>query len=91
VEHPAVRNTCRYLKKKGAAVLIELEVDSEGMLSEDALDDQIVDEDTIVSLMWANNETGVIFPVCELARKVKSRVVFSIPMQFRRWGKYRST
>ncbi len=72
VEHPAVRNTCRYLKKKGSA-LVELEVDSEGMLSADALDKLVIDEDTIVSLMWANNETGVIFPVCEFAAKVKSR------------------
>ncbi|HEX3018689.1 MAG TPA: cysteine desulfurase NifS [Chitinispirillaceae bacterium] len=72
VEHPAVRNTCRFLKKKGAA-LVELEVDSDGMLSEDVLDGLKIDEDTIVSLMWANNETGVIFPVCEFADKVKSR------------------
>ena len=72
VEHPAVRNTCRYLKKKGAA-LVELEVDGEGMLPEEILDDLIIDEDTIVSLMWANNETGVVFPVCEFAKKVKSR------------------
>jgi cysteine desulfurase len=43
------------------------------MLSDAALDDQLIDEDTIVSLMWANNETGVIFPVCEFAKKVKSR------------------
>lgn len=72
VEHPAVRNTCRYLKERGAA-LIELEVDSEGMLPNGILDNLIIDENTIVSLMWANNETGVIFPIQELAATVKSR------------------
>jgi len=72
VEHPAIRNTARYLKEHGA-VLIELEVDSEGMLQTDSLDNLEIDEHTIVSLMWANNETGVLFPISELARKVKER------------------
>lgn len=72
VEHPAVQNTCRHLKTKGAA-LVELEVDDQGMLSEDILDKLFIDESTIVSLMWANNETGVVFPIRELALKVKSR------------------
>lgn len=71
VEHPAVRNTCRHLGKRGAS-LVELEIDSDGMLAEDALDNLTIDEDTLVSLMWANNETGVIFPIHELALKVKS-------------------
>jgi cysteine desulfurase len=72
VEHPAVRNTARYLKEHGAE-LIELEVDSEGMLHADSLDNLEIDEHTIVSLMWANNETGVLFPISDLARKVKER------------------
>lgn len=72
VEHPAVRNTARYLKERGAE-LIELPVDSEGMLQPDVLDNLEIDEHTIVSLMWANNETGVLFPVSELSRKVKQR------------------
>ncbi len=72
VEHPAVLNTCRYLKAQGAT-LTEIEVDNEGMLASDILDNVLVDKNTIVSLMWANNETGVIFPVEELAVKVKSR------------------
>ena len=72
VEHPAVRNTAQFLQQKGAS-LIELEVDGEGMLSEDILDELPIDEHTIVSLMWANNETGVCFPIHELASKVKAR------------------
>ena len=72
VEHPAVRNTARYLKEKGAS-LFELEVDGEGMLSAGIFDELPIDGHTIVSLMWANNETGVLFPVEEIAQKVKSR------------------
>lgn len=72
VEHPAVRNTSRYLKEKGAS-LFELEVDSEGMISDDLFDDLPIDEHTIVSLMWANNETGVLFPIEAITQKVKSR------------------
>lgn len=70
VEHPAVRNTARILKDRGAA-LIELPVDPDGMLSMDALKSCSIDQHTIVSCMWANNETGVIFPVEEIAFFVK--------------------
>ncbi|MBN2038170.1 MAG: cysteine desulfurase NifS [Chitinispirillaceae bacterium] len=72
VEHPAVRTTARYLQKKGAA-LIELNVDAEGMLLAQEFEAAPLDEDTIVSLMWANNETGVLFPIHELATITKSR------------------
>ncbi|HEX3018993.1 MAG TPA: cysteine desulfurase NifS [Chitinispirillaceae bacterium] len=70
VEHPAVRKTCRQLAKIGNS-LVELEVDSEGMLNTDVFEEVYVDENTLVSLMWANNETGVIFPIHELSVKVK--------------------
>lgn len=70
VEHPAVRNTARILKDRGAA-LIELPVDTDGMLSVDALESCSIDQHTIVSCMWANNETGVIFPVEKIAAIVK--------------------
>ncbi len=72
VEHPAVRNTARYLQDRGA-LLTELEVDSDGNLRIDQFDSVPVDNNTIVSLMWANNETGVIFPISELATKVKEK------------------
>ena len=71
VEHPAVRNTARYLQERGAT-LIELEVDAEGMIDPAVFDTLSIDEHTIVSLMWANNETGVIFPIEEIAAKVKA-------------------
>jgi len=72
VEHAAVRNTARFLKDEGA-LLVELPVNSDGNLSIDHFDTQFIDENTIVSLMWANNETGVLFPIEELAQKVKER------------------
>jgi cysteine desulfurase len=72
VEHPAVRGTCHYLQKQGFR-LTELGVNSEGTLDLDQLADAITPDTAIVSIMWANNETGVIFPIEEIARIVKSR------------------
>jgi len=67
VEHPAVLTLCRNLVKKGYRVT-ELLVDSAGRLDLEQLKRVIDDDTAIVSLMWANNETGVIFPVEEAAR-----------------------
>jgi len=62
VEHPAVLSTCRYLGTNGYRVT-ELPVDREGLLDLQMLDDCITDDTALVSVMWANNETGVIFPI----------------------------
>jgi len=72
VEHPAVRNTARFLGGRGAKVT-ELAVDGEGMLPEDALASLEVSPDTVATVMWANNETGVVFPIRELSEAVKAR------------------
>ena len=72
VEHPAVLTQCRNLTKRGYRVT-ELNVDGEGRLDLKELE-AAVDEDTaIVSLMYANNETGVVFPIEEAARIVKAK------------------
>ncbi|WP_298439502.1 cysteine desulfurase NifS [Geobacter sp.] len=72
VEHPAVLTLCRNLSKRGYRVT-ELNVDGEGRLDLDELR-RAVDEDTaIVSAMWANNETGVVFPIEELGAIVKEK------------------
>lgn len=72
VEHPAVLTPCRNLTQSGYRVT-EIGVDGEGRLDMEALR-AAVDEDTaIVSLMWANNETGVIFPVEEAAAIAKAK------------------
>lgn len=72
VEHPAVRNVCQYLGKNGYRVT-ELPVDKTGQIDLDELRETLDDDTALVSIMWANNETGVIFPVREIADMVKSR------------------
>ena len=72
VEHPAVKNLCEYLARNGYRVSY-VPVDKKGLLDVDALYSKLGDETAIVTLMWANNETGVIFPVEEVAERVRKR------------------
>jgi cysteine desulfurase len=72
VEHPAVGNLSTYLGRKGYRVT-ELSVDREGRLDLDELRESITEETTIVTVMYANNETGVIFPVEEVGEIVKAK------------------
>jgi cysteine desulfurase len=72
VEHPAVGNLTTYLSKKGFKVTA-LPVDREGRLDLDQLASAITEETALVSIMWANNETGVLFPIEKIAHLVKSR------------------
>ena len=67
VEHPSVFNTAAYMGKMGAEV-IALPVNEDGIVTLDILKEYLVPEETaLVSVMWANNETGLIFPVKEMA------------------------
>ncbi|AQT69593.1 Cysteine desulfurase [Anaerohalosphaera lusitana] len=66
VEHPAVLSTCRELEHHGYSV-VEIGVDEKGRLNMDEYVDAVDDDTAVVTAMWANNETGVIFPVEELA------------------------
>jgi cysteine desulfurase len=67
VEHPAVGNTCRFLESLGAKV-IYLPVNAAGIVDAEILEKHIHrDRTALVSIMWANNETGLVFPVKELA------------------------
>ncbi len=76
VEHPAIKNLGEYLNENGYRTTF-VPVDGKGNLDLDFLYDHLSDDTAIVSLMWANNETGVIFPVDEIAEKVTSRgIVF---------------
>jgi cysteine desulfurase len=76
VEHPAVKNLFETLSKKGYRTTF-VPVDGRGRLDLDYFYDSLGDDTAIVSLMWANNETGVIFPIEEISRKVKERgIVF---------------
>jgi cysteine desulfurase len=74
VEHPAVGNLSSYLGRKGYRVT-ELSVDREGRLDLDELRESLTEETTIVTVMYANNETGVIFPVEEVGEIVKAKGV----------------
>ncbi len=67
VEHPAVHALCSHLSTQGYKVT-ELPVDKNGMLDLENLGKSLTSDTAIVSLMWGNNETGVIFPVEEAAR-----------------------
>ncbi|EOG8474922.1 NifS family cysteine desulfurase [Campylobacter upsaliensis] len=66
VEHPAVSGAAHFLKSLGVKV-IELPVNSEGVSSVEHLREAISDKTALVSVMWANNETGMIFPIKEMA------------------------
>lgn len=72
VEHPAVRNLAHRLNKSGYA-LTELSVNEYGELDLDELRRSLRDDTAVVSIMYANNETGVIFPVEEAGEIVKER------------------
>jgi cysteine desulfurase len=74
VEHPAVGNVSTYLGRKGYRVT-ELSVDREGRLDLDELRESLTDETALVSIMYANNETGVIFPIEEIGEIVKVREI----------------
>jgi cysteine desulfurase len=71
VEHEAVRKTCEKLQTKGFEVTW-LEVDENGFLDLDELKRSLRAETAIVSVMLANNETGILFPVSEIAEIVKT-------------------
>ena len=76
VEHSATRRHCEILSKRGGSVTI-VRVDAEGNLDLDELENAITPQTAIVTAMWANNETGVLFPVekiAEIARR--KRVLF---------------
>ena len=66
VEHPAVSAAAYFLKKFGAKI-IDLPINSEGLCSADDLKQAISHKTALVSVMWANNETGAIFPIAEMA------------------------
>ncbi len=72
VEHPAVLGLSQHLEKKGYRVTW-LSVDANGMLDLDQLRESLVDDTALVSVMYANNETGVVFPVDAVGEIVKAR------------------
>ena len=72
VEHPAVKVLCEHLAAKGYRIT-ELAVDSEGRLNMEEYERSLTPDTAIASIMWANNETGVIFPVEEAAELAREK------------------
>jgi cysteine desulfurase len=74
VEHSANIKYCEYLRKRGCEVTF-LPVESDGSLDLHLLDNSIRPDTAIVSVMWANNETGILFPIEEAAAICQSKGV----------------
>lgn len=72
VEHPAVLTQCRNLTRRGYRVT-ELNVDANGQLDLKELEAALDDDTALVTIMYANNETGVVFPIEEAALLVKKK------------------
>jgi cysteine desulfurase len=72
VEHPAVLNFCKHLARKGFRATF-LPVNNSGQINISEFLKAIDDETGVVSIMYANNETGNIFPVTEIAEILKER------------------
>jgi cysteine desulfurase len=75
VEHPAIKNQVPYLRRKGLQVT-ELGVDSKGNLDLEELREAITNDTLLISVIFANNETGVMFPIREICRIAKERGIF---------------
>ncbi len=67
VEHPSILSTCKWLEEQGVKVTY-LPVNEEGVVEPHVVKSFITDKTALVSVMWANNETGMIFPVKEIAQ-----------------------
>lgn len=74
VEHPAITAVCRFLETQGVRVTY-LPVNEEGLVEAHTVRDFITDDTALVSVMWANNETGKIFPIEEIGAICKAKGV----------------
>lgn len=74
VEHPAVRSTCEFLAELGVDITY-IPVNANACIDVNAIRDAITPKTALVSVMWANNETGVIFPIKEIGEICKERGV----------------
>ncbi|MDR2639682.1 MAG: NifS family cysteine desulfurase [Helicobacteraceae bacterium] len=67
VEHPSMRAACRFLESLGVKVTY-LNVNEQGVVSLESVKEAVGDNTALVSVMWANNETGMVFPIKEIAQ-----------------------
>lgn len=73
VEHPCVLNVAKHLEKNHGYEVTYLGVNADGELDLEEFKDSIREDTALISIMWANNETGVIFPVEKLAKIAKEK------------------
>jgi len=75
VEHPAVKNLCENLPARTSTSYrtTMLKVSGDGLIDFDEYLEALNDDTAIVSIMWANNETGVVYPIPEMAKAAKDR------------------
>jgi cysteine desulfurase len=95
VEHSSIRNTSRHMSEQGTPVSM-INVDIKGQLNEAGYEDALTVDTGLVSIMAANNETGVLFPVERYAKMARDRdIVFhtdavqlagKTPILFNEWG-----
>ena len=74
IEHPSVLSTCRFLEDQGVKVTY-LPVNDQGIVEPHTVKSFITDKTALVSIMWANNETGMIFPIKEIGDICKEKGV----------------
>lgn len=74
IEHPSVLSTCRFLEEQGVKVTY-LPVNDQGIVEAHTLRSFITEKTALVSIMWANNETGMIFPIKEIGEICKEKGV----------------
>ncbi|QEE32299.1 cysteine desulfurase [Malaciobacter canalis] len=70
VEHPAVTAACRFLESQGVSITY-LPVNENGVIEANTVRDSIKEDTALVSIMWANNETGKLFPIEEIGQICK--------------------
>jgi cysteine desulfurase len=74
VEHPSIRSTCKFLEEQGVKISY-LPVDANGLVQASTLKELITPKTALVSMMWVNNETGLIFPIQEAVQICKENGV----------------
>lgn len=74
VEHPSVRSTCEFLESLGVEITY-LPVNEDIRVTANQVREAITDKTALVSIMWANNETGIIFPIEEIGEVCKEKNV----------------
>jgi len=74
VEHPSILSTCKFLEEQGVKVTY-LPVNDQGIVEAETVRGFITEKTALVSIMWASNETGMIFPIAEIGEICKEKGV----------------